>query len=298
MNIIDLTRQSMGWNNPPSTRNTNQIRRLGIHHSATTVGNQRIFENHWRNLGWTVGGYHEIILPNGDVEICYAPTTIVNGVGDHNGDTYHIAMVGNFRTNGAQPSQVQLRSFIERVQFNMNRFNIQIKNVLGHNEFTNTPRFNHRSNICPGMDMKNIRTQIQSVITPPVSTPNPTPENPVHVVRAGENLTTIANLHNTTVDELIRLNNIPNRNLIRIGQIIRLPDSSTPTPPISTGITVGSSVQVNTNASRWLTGQTIPKFVRGGRYDVMQLRSNNREVLIGRNGVATGWISINDLTVK
>ena len=288
----------MGWNNPPSTRNINQIRRLGIHHSATVTGNQRIFENHWRNLGWTVGGYHEIILPNGDVEICYVPTTIVNGVGDHNGDTYHISMVGNFRTNGAQPSQIQLKSFIERVQFNMNRFNIPVQNVLGHNEFANTPRFNHRSNICPGLNMNNIRNQLQlPIVTRPTPIPTPTPENPVHVVRANENLTTIASQHGTTVDELVRLNNIQNRNLIRVGQIIRLPESSATSAPAPTGITVGSRVQVNTNASRWLTGQTIPKFVRGGRYDVMQLRANNQEVLIGRDGVATGWISINELTL-
>ena len=170
-----------------------------------------------------------------------------------------------------------------------------------HDMFTNTA--------CPGPFIRRRAQQIcdevnakldglAGTLTPPLPpTPNPTPQNPVHVVRAGENLTTIANLYNTTVDELVRLNNIPNRNIIRVGQIIKLPETSIPTPPISTGITVGSSVQVNANASRWLTGQTIPKFVRGGRYDVMQLRANNQEVLIGRNGVATGWISINDLTL-
>jgi len=165
MNLIDLTRQSMNWDNPFRTRQTNQIRRIGVHHSATDVGGQFIFENHWRSLGWRNGGYHEIILLNGDVEICYVPTTVVNGVGDHNMDSYHICVVGNFRPNGTQPSAAQMRSLLERIRVNTERFNISVDRVLGHNEFANTLNFNHSPNSCPGQNMNALRNQLRSPST-------------------------------------------------------------------------------------------------------------------------------------
>jgi len=295
MKLIDLTTQSMGWNNPFQTRTTNQIRRIGIHHSATNVGSQRIFENHWRSLGWRNGGYHEIILLNGDVEICYVPTVVTNGVGDHNTDSYHIGIVGNFRVNGAQPNEAQMRSLLERIRFNMNRFAIPVERVLGHNEFENTPRFNHRSNICPGQNMNNLRDQLRipSVGTPPVE--NGSNAN-THTVRSGDTLSAIAQRNGTTVAELQRLNNIPNANVIRIGQVLQLPtntNSNVTMRPVNT-IAVGSRVRVNQSAQRWATGQAIPNWVRGQVYTVQQTRNNNNELLLA--GILS-WISRNDVSL-
>ena len=272
----------MNWNNPFQTRNTNQIGRIGIHHSATDVGSQRIFENHWRNVGWRNGGYHEIILLNGDVEICYAPTVVTNGVGDHNADSYHICVVGNFRISGNAPSARQMQALIERIRVNMNRFSIPIERVLGHNEFPNTSRFNHRSNICPGQNMNNLRNQLR---LPTVgSTPNPS--HPVHTARSGETLSSIARLHGTTVVELQRLNNIQNPNLIRVGQILKLPTQHP-------NIQVGTPVRVNDGARNWATGETIPAWVRGRRYNVIQTRRDGQELLL--NDVMS-WINRNDVT--
>ena len=42
-------------------------------------------------------------------------------------------------------------------------------------------------------------------------------------VKKGDNLTNIAKSHKTTVSELVRLNNIQNKNLIFVGQILNLP---------------------------------------------------------------------------
>lgn len=44
-----------------------------------------------------------------------------------------------------------------------------------------------------------------------------------HIVAPGENLSVIARRHGTTVQELVRLNNIPNPNLIQAGQVLQLP---------------------------------------------------------------------------
>jgi len=276
MNIVDLTRQSMGWNNPFRTRTTNQIRTIGIHHSATNVGSQMIFENHWRNLGWRNGGYHEIVLQNGDVEICYVPTIVVNGVGDHNLDSYHICVVGNFRPNGNEPNAAQMRSLLERIRVNMSRFTIPVERVLGHNEFANTPNFNHRSNTCPGQNMNNLRSQLRT----------PEPNSRTHIVQAGDTLSAIARTYGTTVAELQRLNNITNVNMIRIGQTLRLPAVTT--------IQVGSRIRVNQSARIWVTGQAIPAWVRGQIYSVRQMRNNNNELLLED---VISWIKRSDVTL-
>ena len=44
----------------------------------------------------------------------------------------------------------------------------------------------------------------------------------VYTVKKGDNLTKIAKKYNTTVDELVELNNIENPNLIYPGQKIRV----------------------------------------------------------------------------
>jgi len=290
MRIIDSTRVSMGWNNPRQTRRENQIKKIGIHHSATATGSRQAFENFWRSKGWRNGGYSEIIHQNGDVEICYVPTVVTNGVGGHNTPTYNICAVGNYRKNGAQPSAAQMRSLLERIRFNMNRFNVPLKKVKGHNEF-----LGHFANICPGMRMKDIRNQLTRPAIP--VQPNPPSASTTHTVRSGETLSGIASQNRTTVAELARLNKLANPNVIRVGQVLRLPTSHTasPAPTIPT-IRVNGRVRVNNTASTWLTGQPIPSWVRGELYTVQQLRNNNTEVLIGRNGVATGWIRSRDVT--
>ena len=52
--------------------------------------------------------------------------------------------------------------------------------------------------------------------------PEPKPKKEYYVVQKGDNLTKIANKYNTTVDELVKLNNIDNPNLIYPGQKLRV----------------------------------------------------------------------------
>ena len=62
-------------------------------------------------------------------------------------------------------------------------------------------------------------------------------------VRTGDSLSRIAGLHGTTVDELVRLNNIRNPNLIHPGEVLTLPagaaEPATPPPQPSDGSTPG-----------------------------------------------------------
>ena len=172
-----------------------------------------------------------------------------------------------------------------------------------HDMFTNTA--------CPGPFIRNRAQQICDEVnakldglvgnSATVTPPTPTPENPIHVVRAGETLGVIARQHNTTVNELVRLNPISNPNIIRIGQLIKLPaannvvNTSNVSNPYS-NIRVGSQVRVNADARTWATGQTIPNWVRSNTYTVKQMRARN-----GRNeallqGIVS-WAWVDDLTI-
>lgn len=58
-------------------------------------------------------------------------------------------------------------------------------------------------------------------------TPAPAPDRTV-TVRPGDTLWALARRYGTTVSELARLNNIPNPNLIYVGQVLRLPSRAQP----------------------------------------------------------------------
>jgi LysM repeat protein len=210
--VIDLTRQTMGWNNPFQTRRANQITRIARHHSATAGGDVFTFENHWRTLGWRNGGYSEIILRDGTVQLCYVPEVVTNGVAGHNLTTYNICLVGN-----GSFTEAQEQAFEERARFNMQRFNISVTNVLGHNEFTGT------ATACPGSNMSTVRSRLNN-------TNNNNNQNngnqQTHLVRGGETLTSIAHKFNVTVEAIAKANQITNVNLIRTGQVLTIPESN------------------------------------------------------------------------
>ena len=279
MRIIDRTNQALG-RNIARTRGQNTIRRIGIHHSATATGTTAIFENFWRtipNVMGGVGGYHEVILLNGNVEINYPPTRVSHGVSGQNGDTYNICVVGNFTQN--PPSGVQLQVLLDRIRFNVNRFaNVTFDRVLGHIEFPG------QSTQCPGRatSMNNIRAQARQ-------------GNNTHTVRAGETLSGIARQYRTTVADLQSLNSIANTNMIRVGQVLRLPNSV---------ITTGSRVQL-TNAPLFTNATTATQarrvsgvyFIWSGQATNSRLRITNRADRVGVAGQVTGWARLSDVTL-
>lgn len=167
--------------------------------------------------------------------------------------------------------------------------------VLGHNEFPNTPPFNHRSNICPGQNMNNVRQQARQTTNTTPAPSQPVNNAATHIVQRGETLSGIARQHRTTVAQLQRLNQLTNVHLIRVGQVLKLPSHAAADRPLQ----VGSRVRVNHNARTWLTGQTIPALVRSQIYDVQQIgrNGNHDHILIGQNRMATGWIHQNDLII-
>jgi len=65
-------------------------------------------------------------------------------------------------------------------------------------------------------------------LTPPILAEVITSTDPVHVIKQGETLTSIARQHSTTVAELIQLNKIEDERKLQVGQKLLLPK---PTPP-------------------------------------------------------------------
>ena len=152
----------------PVTRPVSSIRNVVRHHSATNIGDKWIFSNHWRNLGWLKGGYHEIILRDGTVQLIYPDNWVVNGAFNHNPASYHICLVGN---GNFTPEQE--RAFEERAKAALQRFNLPVSAIVGHNELSG-----HASNSCPGTNMAVVRNRIQQLLTPPPAPQTPRPSNP------------------------------------------------------------------------------------------------------------------------
>lgn len=141
----DLRGQTMGGHDKRS-----QVNSVALHHSATDGGNVFKFENYWKSKGWNTGGYHEVVLRNGDVQLCYDADVVTNGVYGHNQTTYHICYVGN-----GDPTDAQLKTLHDRIHKALDRHDLGVNDVLGHKEFSGA------STACPGIDMDDFRADLK-----------------------------------------------------------------------------------------------------------------------------------------
>ncbi|QHJ72408.1 polysaccharide deacetylase [Planococcus halotolerans] len=76
--------------------------------------------------------------------------------------------------------------------------------------------------------------KIPGTSTAPTPTPPPATST-TYTVKAGDTLYSIANRYNTTVAKIAAANNITNVNLLRIGQVLKIPGTTT-TPPAATTV--------------------------------------------------------------
>ena len=149
----DLRGKTMGGHSKRS-----RITKIARHHSATSSGDVFAFQRHWKGLGWKTGGYHEIILRDGTVQLCYDSNVITNGVKNHNSTTYHICLVGN-----GNFTESQEKAFDERAKYNLKRFGLSVNDILGHREFKGA------NTSCPGVNMNAVRARLKGnkSYTPP-----------------------------------------------------------------------------------------------------------------------------------
>lgn len=77
-----------------------------------------------------------------------------------------------------------------------------------------------------------------ATVVPPTATATAVPivaSEPTYTVRRGDTLYRIAIQNNTTISELVALNNIPNPNIVFEGQVLRLPGAASAPPQVSDG---------------------------------------------------------------
>lgn len=80
----------------------------------------------------------------------------------------------------------------------------------------------------------------------------------IHVVVAGDNLTTIASRYNVSLSTLMAYNGISNANLIRPGQQIRIPTTTVQPAPTNTSVPTSTPAAISTPVPSTGRGDTSP----------------------------------------
>lgn len=130
----------------------------------------------------------------------------------------------------------------------------------------------------------NVSVTIDDISTEITETTEANTSSQTYTVKSGDNLTKIAKKYGTTVQVLVDLNNIKDKNLINVGQVLKLPGTK--------GFCVGCRVRVKKSATHYATGQKIASFVKGSEYKVIQVGTG--KCLLG--GIVS-WVNNSDLTL-
>lgn len=154
--IQDIRKEVAKVASSQTSRSINAIKTIVRHHSAGPSGDFWQFWDYWKSKGWTKGGYHEIILRDGTVQLCYDPIYPTNGVGNQNSYTYHICLVGNGNFTAAQE-----KAWTERCLLAQERFKVSNHNVKGHNEMPGA------NTACPGINMHVVRNRLLNAAQTP-----------------------------------------------------------------------------------------------------------------------------------
>lgn len=88
-----------------------------------------------------------------------------------------------------------------------------------------------------------------------------TPTTGTYIVKAGDTLYSIAARYKTTVATIAKADNITNTNVLRVGQVLKMPGTPPPPPPATaTTYTVKSGDTLYSIASRYKT--TVSRLVQ------------------------------------
>ncbi|MCL1990003.1 MAG: N-acetylmuramoyl-L-alanine amidase [Defluviitaleaceae bacterium] len=316
---MDRRNQALGRG--PDERQLNAITRIVIHHSGNPTNgnhlNTALFENGWRNnpaMGapHARGGYHEVVLFNGNVEINMQDRRMVWGARDQNGHTWHICVTGQHVGHTSNITQHQLDVLAQRIAEAMRRFGWtanQVDRIVRHCDLPG------QATSCNNININNIRAAVRDILndnrpSAPAQTPQPTqPANNnadtfVVATQTGGFMTAAdarANRNQRTTVQpgtyhvfnratgMINVTRTPGTP----GSWINPAGQNAPSPQ-TPAIRVGTRVRVNLNARTWATGETIPRFVQGQTYTVKQIRHNGNELLLSQ---VISWVRRQDVTV-
>lgn len=201
-----------------SYRNGADINTIVVHHTHTRDVNSVI--SHFQNRGSQVSA-HYVLDKNGDiyqmVDDAHKAWHAVHA-NAHSIGIEHVAMLGDRLTDTQEKSSVQL------IKWLMAEYKIPKENIKAHMEVVATK--------CPGnifgdatddADLPKFRDWVAKNFTRSVTSANPVGPSGLglYVVQAGDTLSSIADRHDTTLDELLAINpSIQDPNHILPGQRI------------------------------------------------------------------------------
>ncbi|MCL2559381.1 MAG: N-acetylmuramoyl-L-alanine amidase [Turicibacter sp.] len=174
-------------------RNLNNITQIVIHHSANPVNgnhvNTAMFENHWRgNTGMGFpgdnrGGYHEVVLYNGSVEVNMQDRRRMWGAASQNNHTWHIAVTGQHASGINNVTTTQLRTLAIRIAAAMRRFGWSASHVTRIVRHRDLPG---QSTLCNDINITNIRNEVRALLS--ASTPHPPSNTTMNLTQAQMNV--------------------------------------------------------------------------------------------------------------
>lgn len=140
-----------------------RVKYIIIHHTHTKTDSvKKLREFHTKVKKWEDIGYHWVIgnksnlTRDGKIYKARHEKFVGAHVYRHNKNSIGIALIGNLDTQ--KPSKKQMLSLKKLIRQKIKEYNIQIKNIKGHNEFKNVKK------TCPGknFDMKKLRKELKA----------------------------------------------------------------------------------------------------------------------------------------
>lgn len=213
-------------------RTGKNITHIAIHCTAGH-GDIASIRRFWRSMGWKTDGYHLFIDYDGTITQLVPFNLPSNGVKGFNSNIINISYRGGVeRTNVNKAVDTRTPAQKEAIIRGIKRAlqwiedtggNVQKVKIQGHRDFSPDKNGNgvidswERIKECPSFEaIPEYRSLVGGYIVT-------TQTNMEYVVRTNDNLYKIAQMHNTTVDNIKKLNpEIGSNNMITIGQRLKV----------------------------------------------------------------------------
>ena len=139
-----------------------------------------------------------------------------------------------------------------------------------------------------GKSMDTFRADVSKAMTPAQVKPQPPVSGKTYTVVKGDTLSEIAQKYGTTVDTLVQLNGIKDPNLIVVGQVLKLPGSTTGFTPYTVKVTV-TELRIRSGPG---TDTQAQGFIEPGVYTIVEEANGPGAKRWGKLKSGAGWISL------
>ena len=139
-----------------------------------------------------------------------------------------------------------------------------------------------------GKSMDTFRADVSKAMTPAQVKPQPPVSGKTYTVVKGDTLSEIAQKYGTTVDTLAQLNGIKDPNLIVVGQVLKLPGSTTGFTPYTVKVTV-TELRIRSGPG---TDTQVQGLIEPGVYTIVEEADGPGAKRWGKLKSGAGWISL------